>query len=154
MRKLLVVLGICTILTCMPMVTASPINLFKHRGLTPRVGLQTGGTFTGAFAEKNETGYNWLGTMSGTYTEGVNWTLGTIDGIWAMDDGSASGNFSGYIWHRFFFGQYYVTGGNSSWFIGLFRTNETTSEFQAISIVFTEEDHLIRYGIGTYEETY
>lgn len=149
MRKILIVLGVCAILTCMPMLTASQIN-FKHRGLMQRVGLQTGGTFQGVFAEKNETGYNILGNISGTYEEGVNWSFGSIDGIWVMDDGTASGNFSGYLLHSFFFGQYYVTGGNSSWFIGLFRTNETTNEFQAITIVFAEEDHLIRYGIGTY----
>ncbi len=154
MKKLLAVLGICVILTLMPMVTASPINLFKHRGLISRSTLQTGGNFSGVFAEKNETGYNILGNISGTYTLGANWTLGTIDGIWVMDDGSASGNFSGYIWHRLFFGQYHITGGNSSWFIGLFRTNETSNEFRAITIVFTEDDHLIRYGIGTYEESY
>jgi hypothetical protein len=153
MKKLLAVLGICAILICVPMVSASPMNLFKHRGLIPRGSLNTGGTFSGVFAEKNETGYNILGTISGTYTEGINWSLGTIDGIWAMDDASASGNFSGSLFHRFFFGQYYVTGGNSSWFIGLFRTNETTNEFQAITLVFAEEDYLIRYGIGTYIET-
>lgn len=153
MKKLLAVLGICMILTCTPMLTASPINLFKHRGLIPRATLLSGGNFTGVFAEKNETGYNILGNISGTYSFFANSTFGIIDGIWAMDDGSASGNFSGNIWHRLFFGQYYTTGGNSSWFIGLFRTNETSNEFKAISIVFTEDNYLIRYGIGTYEET-
>jgi len=152
MRKILVVLGVCAILTCMPMLTASPIN-FKHRGLMTRAGLQTGGTFEGLFAEKNETGYNILGTISGTYEEGINWSFGTLVGVWAMNDGSASGDFSGNMIHSFFFGQYNVTGGESNWFIGLFRTNETTNEFQAISIVFGSEDYLIRYGIGNFTET-
>ncbi len=152
MKKILAVLGICALLTCMSMITAAPINHFKQRGLIPRASLQSGGNFTGVFAEKNDTGYIILGNISGTYIMGANWSLGSIDGIWTMDDGSASGNFSGYILHRFFFGQYHITGGNSSWFIGLYKLNETTNEFKAISIVFAEDNYLIRYGIGTYEE--
>jgi len=152
MKKLLVILGICALLTCMPMITASPINL-KHRGLIPKASLQSSGNFSGVFAEKNETGFNILGNISGTYTTAGNFSYGSIDGIWTMNDGSASGNFSGYLFRRFFFGKYHVTGGNPSWFIGLYRLNETSNEFQAISIVFGEDNYLIRYGIGTYEES-
>jgi len=150
MKKLIIVLGICAILTCMPMVTSSPINLFKHRGLTPRIALQTNGTFSGIFAEKNETGYNVLGNISGTYSAGVNWSFGTIEGIWTMNDGNGSGYFNGYMFHKFLFGQYNITGGDSNWFIGVFKLNETSNEFKAISIVFTDDYPLIRYALGSY----
>ena len=152
MRKQLILLGICTFLICMPMITGSQLNLMKHRALMPKIISQSGGNFTGVFAEKNESGYNMLGTMSGTYTTSFNWSLGTLSGVWAMNDGNASGDFNGYILHRLFFGEYNVTGGESDWFIGLFRLNQTSNEFKAISIVFADDNYLIRYGIGTYEE--
>ena len=152
MRKLLIIFGICTLLICTPMITASTLHHMKHRALMQKIMSQSSGNFTGVFAEKNESGYNILGTMSGTYTTSYNWSLGTLTGVWAMNDGNASGDFSGYILHRLFFGQYNITGGESDWFIGLFRLNQTSNEFKAISIVFADEDHLIRYGIGTFEE--
>ena len=111
------------------------------------------GNFSGVFAEKNETGYNILGTMEGYYSTGFNWTAGQLAGVWAFDNGSASGEFNGYIFHRLFLGQYNVTDGNDTgWFIGLFKMNQTTNEFQAISLILTGQDHLIRYGLGTYQE--
>jgi len=152
MRKLLVILGICVILTCTPILSASQINPFKHRGLIPKISLQSGGTFSGEFAMKNETGFIPLGNISGTYTRGANWTAGTLSGIWAMYDETASGDFNGYIFHRLFIAQYNITDGDSGWFIGLYKLNETTNEFRAISIVFAGENHLIRYAIGTYIE--
>lgn len=153
MKKLLVILGVCAVLTCTPILNASQINHFKHRGLKPSVSLQSGGTFTGEFAMKNETGFIPLGNMSGTYTQGVNWTAGTLTGVWALYDETASGDFNGHIFHRLFIGQYNVTGGDSGWFVGLYKLNETTNEFKAISIVFAGENHFVRYGIGTYIET-
>ncbi|MGF3554161.1 MAG: hypothetical protein ACQXXF_02650 [Thermoplasmatota archaeon] len=154
MKKMLLAIGICSILVCMPLITSSPINVFKHKELISRRTLQSSGTFEGIFAEKNETGYNILGNISGTYTKAINWSVGTFSGIWAVYDENVSGEFNGNIFHKFFIGQYNVTDGDSGWLIGLFKLNQTTNEFRAISIVFAGETYLIRYALGTYIETY
>jgi hypothetical protein len=134
----------------MPMITATPA-VSKYRGLMPRLVSRAEGTFTGVFAEKNETGYNILGSISGDYSMGSG-PFGSFSGAWEMDDESAEGEFSGYIVSRFFVGQYNITGSEQTGqFIGLFKVNET--EFKAISLVFTGENHLVRYALGTIDET-
>ena len=153
MKKVLIVLGICALVACMPMMTAAPSVGVKNFRLQPRTLSRGIGTFSGVFAEKNETGYNVLGNISGTYSMGSG-LFGTLDGLWETNDMSVSGVFSGYIIHRFFFGQYNVTGGNETgYFVGLYKVNQTSNEFRAISLVFTDEGHVARYALGTVQES-
>ena len=102
MKKILLIIGICLILVAMPMTTASPLlkstplkNLLQHG--RP---LLTNGSFTGVFAEKNESGYIPLGTIDGTYTEQHFFT-----GAWSLFDGSASGTIEGTYWGYIFWVQ-------------------------------------------------
>jgi len=153
MKKTLIVIGICALVACMPMMTAAPSVGVKNSLLQPRTLSRGNGTFSGVFAEKNETGYNILGNISGTYNIGMS-SFGTIAGIWEMTDANVSGAFNGYIIYRFFLGQYNVTGvEEAGQFIGLYKINQTSSEFRAISLVFTDEDHLTRYALGTVQES-
>lgn len=113
----------------------------------------TNGTFTGAYALKNDTGYVILGSLAGTYFK-QSQNYGTFEGTWTATNGTPAGYMNGYIYHAFLLGQYNITGANETgWFIGLHRVNTTSSEFQAVSIVFTESDYAIRYAAGTYQET-
>ena len=150
MRKIIVVLGICVILTSMPLIAASPGSILNK--VLPRIG-STEGTFEGVFAEKDEYGYNILGNVSGSYSVSSR-SWGTMSGTWETLDGNVSGDFSGYIWGRLFLGQYDITGSeDEGHYIGLFRVNETTSEFKAISLVFPGDDYLVRYALGDVEES-
>lgn len=143
------IIGICIIVAALPMATASPIlkshhfnNLLRHERT-----MLTNGSFSGSFAEKNETGYVPLGTFSGTFA-GEN--SGTFEGIWALDNGSASGSFSGWYWSHIFLGQVNTTDvEGSSWVIGLYRVNTTDNSFEAAAILFGADNYAIRYAMGT-----
>ena len=158
MKKLLVMVGICLVLAAMPMTFASPQPGVQHanqlltaathsnhllRHHNPSL---TNDTFTGIFAMKNESGYVPLGTLSGTFT------TSDFQGIWALDNGTASGTFSGWLWGYLFWGELHTDGSNESqWFGGLFRVNETDNSFQAVSIVLGYNGYAIRYAIGDIE---
>lgn len=159
MKKLLVIFGMCLILAAMPMTIASPQLGVQHanqlqtatsthtnhllRHHNPSL---TNDTFTGIFALKNESGIVPLGTLSGTFSDY------TFEGIWALDDGTAAGTFSGGMWGYLCWGEIQTDGSNESqWFAGLFRVNETDNSFQAISIVFDFNGYAIRYVIGDIE---
>jgi hypothetical protein len=147
MKKILLIIGICLILVAMPMTTASPLlkstplkNLLQHG--RP---LLTNGSFTGVFAEKNESGYIPLGTIDGTYTEQHSFT-----GAWSLFDGSVSGTIDGWYWGYIFYGQVHTNGMNESqWFGGLYRVNTTDNSFEAVSIIFGNDNYMIRYAMGT-----
>jgi hypothetical protein len=150
MKKILVVVGICIVLAAMPMTSALPLFGSKHVNFLQKHALPTltNGTFTGVFAEKNESGYIPLGDLSGTYNVGE-WT-GTFVGTWSLYDGSASGTISGMVWSHLFYGQLNTTGSDeSSWFIGLYRVNTTDNSFEAGAIVFGNDQHYIRYAMGS-----
>ena len=106
------------------------------------------GNFSGQFARKNESGYVILGTVEGTYNMSGNYS-GSFEGIWNTTDGNESGTMSGWFWGHFYLGQISVVN-ESYWFIGLYRTNTTSSEFYTAAIIFTSP-HLIRYAAGIYE---
>ncbi len=158
MKKLLVIAGLCLVLIAMPMTIASPqlsvqrsnhmLTAAQHSNhLLPRHNpSMTNGTFTGIFAMKNETGYVPLGTLSGTVSDEG------FEGIWALDNGSASGTFNGWQWGYLCWGTLQTDGNNEShWFGGLFRVNETDNSFQAVSIVLGFNGYAIRYAIGDIE---
>jgi hypothetical protein len=164
MKKLLVIFGICLVLAVMPMTIASPQLGAQHSNqllttTSPHLGVQHSNhllrhqnpslmndTFTGIFAMKNESGYVPLGTLSGTFSD-----YG-FEGIWALDNGTASGTFSGEMWGYLCWGELQTDGSNESqWFAGLFRVNATDNSFQAVSIVFGYNGYAIRYAIGDIE---
>jgi hypothetical protein len=152
-KKIVVLVGMCMLLACMPMMTAAPSFGMRNSVLQPRTLSRGDGTFSGVFAEKNETGYNMLGNLSGDYSMGPG-PFGSFSGVWEMDDESAEGAFSGYIIYRFFLGQYNVTDSEQTGeFIGLFKVNQTSNEFMAISLVFTDAGHDVRYALGTLQES-
>lgn len=152
-KKIVAIVAICMLLAFMPMMTAAPSFGIRNSGLQPRTLSRGNGTFEGVFAEKNETGYNILGNISGDYSMGSG-PFGQFSGVWEMLDESADGAFSGYIIQRFFMGQYNVTGSEETGnFIGLFKVNQTINEFRAISLVFTDAGHVVRYALGTLEES-
>ena len=146
MKKIIVVLGICMVLVAMPLTTAFPLLGSNHitklsRHARPAL---ANGTFTGVFAEKNESGYIPLGNLSGTY-QGSSFT-----GIWTLDDGSASGALNGWSFGNFFIGQMNTTGTNqSNWFLGLYRVNTTDNSFVAGAIIGGSNGYFIRYAMGT-----
>ncbi len=150
MKKILAVVGICIFLAAMPMTSASllsnlrPINIIHnaHPALT-------NGTFTGAYAMKNESGYIPLGEFEGTYES---WEFtGSFVGTWTAFDGNSSGTFSGWNWGYFFYGFMNTTGSEgSNLFIGLYRVNTTDNSFEAGAIIFGEDQHFIRYMMGTF----
>jgi hypothetical protein len=150
MKKILVVVGICIVLAAMPMTTAlplfnlKPMNIIQHHA---RPSL-TNGTFTGVFSMKNESGYIPLGEFTGTYdTEEF---FGTFVGTWTTYDGNASGTMTGGNWGNIFYGQINTTGSEgSNWFIGLYRLNTTDNTFEAGAIIFGEDQHNIRYMMGS-----
>jgi hypothetical protein len=150
MKKILVIVGICIVLAAMPMTTAlplfnlKPMNIIQHHA---RPSL-TNGTFTGVFAMKNESGYIPLGEFTGTYdTEEF---FGTFVGTWTTYDGNASGTMTGWNWGNIFYGQINTTGSEgSNWFIGLYRLNTTDNTFEAGAIIFGEDQHFIRYMMGS-----
>jgi hypothetical protein len=159
MKKLLVIFGICLVLAAMPMTVASPQLGLQHsnqlitttsthanhllRHHNPSL---TNDTFTGIFAMKNESGIVPLGTLSGTFT------TSDFEGTWALDNGSASGTFNGWLWGYLCWGVLQTDGSNESqWFGGLFRVNETDYSFQAVSIVLGYNGYAIRYAIGNIE---
>jgi len=145
----MMIIGICIIVAALPMATASPIlkshqvnNLFRHERA-----MLTNGSFSGIFAEKNETGYVPIGTLSGTFA-GEN--TGTFEGVWALDNGSASGSFNGWYFSHIFLGQVNTTGvEGSSWVLGLYRVNTTDNSFEAAAILFGTDNYAIRYAMGT-----
>jgi len=144
MKKLILVLAISLVLL-MPVTCASWTAAPKHLNRSHR--LSTDGNFSATFFLKNDTGYIPLGDLSGTYSNTGMST--TFVGVWSLDDGTASGTFNGWMWSHLFFGQLNTTGGNqSNWFIGLAHVNETDNSFAAVSIVFSEEQYLIRYILG------
>ena len=100
-------------------------------------------TFSGIFAMKNDTGIVPLGTLSGTISDNQ------FEGIWALDDGTASGTFNGWMWGYLCAGMVQTSGSNDSqYFVGLFRVNETDNSFQAVSIVFDFNGYAIRLALG------
>ncbi len=149
MKKILMIIGICVLVAALPMATASPIlkshhlnNLFRQER-----SMLTNGSFSGMFAEKNETGYVPLGTFSGTFAGDDS---GTFEGIWALDNGTASGSLSGWYWDHIFIGQMNTTGvEGSNWFFGLYRVNTTDNSFEAAAIIFGFDNYAIRYAMGT-----
>lgn len=145
MKKLLVVLGI-SLLAMMPMAYAVPSHeplLGRH--MQPSM---VNGTFTGVFAEKNETGYVPLGNLSGTYD--VTNMSGTFTGIWNLLSGNGSGTMEGWIWGHIFLGQLTNTVTNqTSWFAGIYRVNTTASTFRAKAFVLGEDDFMVRYITGS-----
>ena len=146
MKKILLIIGICLILAAMPMTTASPLLKSKPMQNLLQRGrpLLTNGSFTGVFAEKNETGYNPLGTINGTYSEH------TFIGTWSLFDESASGTINGWYWQHIFIGSFNIDGSNESqWLGGLYRVNTTDSSFEAVSIILGNDDYMIRYAMGT-----
>ncbi|MFO7677487.1 MAG: hypothetical protein R6V50_03780 [Thermoplasmatota archaeon] len=148
MKKLFLVIGICTLLVCMPMITAAPSLGLINSGLQRRTLPAGDGTFEGVFAEKNETGYVVLGDINGTYSKGPG-PFGSFDGVWNMLDDSANGTFSGYIVSRFIMGQYEVNNSQETGnFIGLLNVNQSAMEFTAIALVFTDDGLLVRYAAG------
>jgi hypothetical protein len=150
MKKIFVVIGICIVLAAMPMTSAVPLFHSKHLNIMQKHvrPTLTNGTFTGEFSMKNESGYIPLGEFSGTFDAGE-WS-GTFVGSWSMFDGSAEGTMTGWVWSHLFFGQINTTGtGESNWFIGLHRVNETDNTFQAGAIIFGEEQYTIWYAIGS-----
>ncbi len=150
MKKIWVIVGICIILAAMPMTSALPSFGSKHLNTLQRHARSSfeNGSFAGEFAMKNETGYVPLGEFEGTYDMGE-WS-GTFIGSWSMFDGSASGTMTGWVWSHLFFGQLNTTGvEGSSWFIGLYRLNETDNTFEAAAIIFGQDDYNIRYAMGS-----
>jgi hypothetical protein len=164
MKKLLVITGLCLVLAAMPMTIATPQLGVQHSNqlvttTSPHLGVQhsnlllrhhnpslTNGTFTGIFAMKNESGYVPLGTLGGTFSD-----YG-FEGTWALENGTASGTFNGYLWGYLCWGELQTDGSNESqWFGGLFRVNETDNSFQAVSIIFGYNSYAIRYAIGDIE---
>ena len=155
MKKLLVIAGLCFVLVVMPMSIASPQLGVQHsnqlltttqhsnhllRHHNPSL---TNGTFSGIFTMKNESGYVPLGTLGGTFSDSG------FDGTWALDNGTASGTFSGYLWGYLCWGTLQTDGSNGTqWFGGLFRVNETDNSFQAVSIILGYNGYAIRYAIG------
>jgi hypothetical protein len=164
MKKLLIIVGICLVITAMPMTVASPQLGVQHSNqlittTSPHLGVQqsnhllrhhnpslTNGTFTGIFTMRNESGYIPLGTLNGTFSDyGFN-------GAWALDNGTASGTFNGVIWGYICWGELQTAGSNESHFFGgLFRVNETDNSFQAVSIVLGFNGYAIRYAIGNVQ---
>jgi hypothetical protein len=160
MKKLLVIFGICLVLAAMPITIASPQLGVQHssqlltttsthsnhllRHHNPSL---TNGTFTGIFAMKNETGYIPLGTLSGTYT------THEFEGTWSLDNGTASGTFTGWSWMDNICVGYLNTDGSNDtqWFGALFRVNATDNSFQAVSIVLGYGGYAIRYAMGEIE---
>ena len=135
----------------MPLTTASPLLGLKHmnKGIRHAQSLPTDGSFTGAFAEKNETGYVPLGTFGGTYA-GEN--SGTFTGTWTLNDESAAGTISGWYWGYIFFGQMNTTGTEgSNYFIGLYRVNTTDNSFEAGTIILGNNDYSVRYAMGHFQ---
>jgi len=146
MKKIIVVLGICLVLIAMPMTTAFPLFGARHTNIIQKHmrPTLTNGSFTGVFAEKNESGYIPLGNFSGTYQGS------TFTGIWTLDDGSASGALGGWSFGYFFAGQMNTTGTNqSNWFFGLYRVNTTDNSFVAGAIIGGSNGHFIRYAMGS-----
>lgn len=125
-----------------------PLLLQNSNKLLPKTvdKLSTGGNFAGQFAKKNESGYIILGSVEGTYNKSSNYT-GTFEGVWNTTDGNMSGNMSGWFWGHFFMGQI-EQNETSNWFVGLYRVNETESEFGAVAIIFGP--YAVRYAAGTY----
>lgn len=138
------------VLVAMPMTSAFPLFGSKHANsiqkfIRPTL---TNGSFSGVFAEKNETGYIPLGEFNGTYNGGE--MMGSFTGTWSMYDGNASGAISGWYGSHLVFGQLNTIGSNqSSIFIGLYRVNTTDNSFEAGAIVFGNDQHYIRYAMGS-----
>jgi hypothetical protein len=150
MKKIIVVVGICMVLVAMPMTSAFPLFGSKHTNSIQKLirPTLTNGSFSGVFTEKNETGYIPLGEFNGTYDGGD--MMGSFTGTWSMYDGNASGAISGWYWSHLVFGQLNTIGSNqSSIFIGLYRVNTTDNSFEAGAIVFGNDQHYIRYAMGS-----
>lgn len=145
MKKLLGILAISLILIAMPLSTASHPGLTKLMSRHPRP--LTDGSFSGAYAMKNESGYVPLGTFSGTYS-GDNWTS-SFEGTWTSNDGNMSGTMSGMSWGFLYWGELTVTQTNqTTWFGGMFRVNTTDNSFRSISIILTEQNYTMLYELG------
>lgn len=150
MKKILFIVGICVILAAMPMTTAFPLFNQKPMNILTRHArlLNTNGSFTGEFAEKNESGYNILGEFSGTY-EMSTW-FGTFVGTWTTYEGNTSGTIDGWLLGYLCMGYVNITGGEEpDFFIGLYRVNTTDYTFEAGAIIFAQGDHYIRYAMGS-----
>jgi hypothetical protein len=130
--------------------TASPTILAKVLKPHRLDGNNTNGTFTGAFAKKNETGYVILGQLSGIYEKSWQWG-GTFSGQWNLTNNTAQGYFQGYFFGYIYFGQINETGTNTTgWIAGLFNKNETINQFKTVAILSDNTDYMIRYAVGTY----
>jgi hypothetical protein len=150
MKKISIIVGVCIILAAMPMTSAVSLFAPNHASLiqNPARPTFTNGTFSGVFAMKNESGYIPLGDFNGTYDVG-GW-FGSFAGTWTMDEGNVSGTMSGWVLGYIVYGIINTTGGNvSNWFLGLYRVNETDNTFTAGAIIFGEDQHYIRYAMGS-----
>ena len=135
----------------MPLTTAAPLlKSTHHASLLPHARpTSTNGSYTGAFALKNDSGYVPLGTFSGTFTGDMS---GEFNGVWTLDDESATGTMNGWYWGYIFIGQMNTDGMNEShWFGGLYRVNETDNSFEAVAIILGNNDYMIRYAMGTLQ---
>jgi len=143
MKKLLLILAI-SLLLLSPIASSSYTAKPSHHLRPHRI--MTDGNFSGIFAMKNDTGYIPLGSMSGTYS--VSNSYGTFEGVWSLDSGNDSGTMTGYVWDHIFLGQLNSTTGNSSYFVGLNRVNETDNSFVAVCVIFTQDNYVVRYAMG------
>lgn len=150
MKNISIIVGVCIVLAAMPMTSAVSLFAPNHATLiqNPARPTFTNGTFSGVFAMKNESGYIPLGDFNGTYDVG-GW-FGSFAGTWTMDEGNISGTMSGWVLGYIVYGILNTTGGNqSNWFLGLYRVNETDNTFKAGAIIFGDDQHYIRYAMGS-----